>query len=79
MFLPLFSPFFTVRRPFEQHLVSIRCNQNSSTSRGSPSKSCNGNFKEALSQIQKAIESLKMDDAMEAETRLKRTLAELSR
>jgi hypothetical protein len=72
----LFLILYLVAITLHQHVISIRC---SSPSKVSSSKSSNGNFEEALKHIQKAIEGLKADDTTEAETRLKRTLAELSR
>jgi hypothetical protein len=60
----------------QHNVVSIL---SSSPSKVSLPKSSNGNFEEALKHIQKAIETLKTGDTTEAEIRLKRTLAELSR
>jgi hypothetical protein len=60
----------------QHNVVSIL---SSSPSKVSLPKSSNGNFEEALKHIQKAIEILKTGDTTEAEIRLKRTLAELSR
>lgn len=60
--------------------AALQClGSSSSPSKVSLPKSSNGNFEEALKHIQKAIETLKTGDTTEAEIRLKRTLAELSR
>jgi len=59
--------------------AALQCLGSSSPSKVSLPKSSNGNFEEALKHIQKAIEILKTGDTTEAEIRLKRTLAELSR